>query len=227
MRPVLLTVAHGTRDGAGNPVARQLTARAAVRLGMRGVTGYVELQQPLFGEALAELGSERVVAVPLLLSVGHHVRHDLPASLAATPWVGLAGPLGPDPRLALAQVERLLRAGAQPGCRVVLVAAGSRDPDAARDVRTQAGHLARLWGGPVVASALAGPLPRPADVLRPGDAVSPYLLAEGHFARRVREECAGTDPVAEVLGAHPAVVDVVVARAQRAVATGWHAPASA
>jgi sirohydrochlorin ferrochelatase len=51
-------------------------------------------------------------------------------------------------------------------------------------------------------------------VVGAGDAVSPYLLADGHFAQRTRSECAGADVVAEVIGPHERVVDLVVQRAE-------------
>jgi sirohydrochlorin ferrochelatase len=41
--------------------------------------------------------------------------------------------------------------------------------------------------------------------------IAPYLLTPGHFADRLA--AAGADLVAEPLGAHPAVVDLVLDRA--------------
>ena len=151
--------------------------------------------------------------VPLLLSSGHHVRHDLPASLAAAPGpVWLGDPLGPHPLLAEAQAARLRVAGALPGRPVVMVAAGSHDPTARPDLDEAARLLASAWGGPVTLATLSGPGPRPAEVVTPAHAVSPYLLAEGHFAERCRAEAARAGCVADVVGVHPAVVELVVAR---------------
>jgi hypothetical protein len=48
-------------------------------------------------------------------------------------------------------------------------------------------------------------------------AVAPYLLAPGHFAARAREESSAAGCVADVLGAHPAVVELVTARFGAAV----------
>ena len=76
--------------------------------------------------------------------------------------------------------------------------------------------LGLLWGGPVRVATLSGLGDRPADVVRPGDAVAPYLLAPGFFARRCTDEAraAGATVVADVLGAHPCVVELVAHRAQ-------------
>ena len=197
----LVAVAHGTRSAAGNEVAATIAAAAGARLGLPAVAAYLELAEPLF----AALPDEPSVVVPLLLSAGHHVRHDL----------GGAAPLGPHPLLAVAQVARLLVAGAEPGRPLVMGAAGSRDPAATPDLERAGALLAEAWGGPVRLATLGGLGPRPADVVRPGDAVSPYLLAPGHFADRCRES-AGL--VADVIGAHPAVVELVVRRASAAAA---------
>ena len=140
--------------------------------------------------------------MPLLLSTGHHIRHDL----------GVGRPLGPHPLLAAAQVARLSEAGASGGQPVVLVAAGSRDPLATRDQMLAATYLSDAWGGPVRLATLAGVGRRPVDVVTPDDAVSPYLLAAGFFADRCRAESARAAVVADVIGAHPAVVDLLVER---------------
>jgi sirohydrochlorin ferrochelatase len=147
------------------------------------------------------------VVVPLLLSTGHHVRHDLGGMRA----------LGPDALLAAAQVARLLSSGAAPGQPVVMVAAGSTDPLATRDQMLAAAYLSEQWGGPVRLATVSGVGRRPADVVTPDDVVSPYLLAPGHFADRCRAESARAGLVADVIGAHPAVVDLVVTRAVEAL----------
>ncbi len=209
---VLVTVAHGTRHPTGNDVARAVTAAAGVRLAMTPVTSYVELSEPLFADVMAAL-TEPAVVVPLLLSTGYHVTVDLPrAAGAAHVEVRLGPALGPDPQLALAQAERLREAGAIPGQRVVMVAAGSQDPAALPDLEAAAGLLAEEWGGEVALATLGGDGLRPAEVVRPGDAVSPYLLSPGHFAERAREESLGASVIADVIGVHEAVVELVVSR---------------
>ncbi|TNM38620.1 sirohydrochlorin chelatase [Nocardioides albidus] len=213
-RPHLLTVAHGTRTAAGNEVARALTSAAASRLGWEATTSYVELCAPLFAEAVREVRGP-VIAVPLLLSTGYHLRQDLPAALTDLEHVLLGRSLGPDRLLAAAQVERLLEAGATPGQPVVMVAAGSTDPAATADLDRATHLLAQAWGAPVRLATLSGRGTRPEDVVRPGDAVSPYLLATGHFHRKARHDAlaAGAAVVAGVVGPHPRVAGLVAERA--------------
>jgi sirohydrochlorin ferrochelatase len=210
---MLVTVAHGTRHPTGNDVARSLTELAGERLGMPAVTSYVELSSPLFADVMSEL-TEAAVVVPLLLSTGYHVTVDLPRAVGRAPVpVTLGASLGPDAALAAAQADRLREAGAEPGQPVVMVAAGSQDPAAMPDLERATALLAAAWDGPVTLATLSGPGPRPAEVARPGDAVSPYLLAPGHFAERARSESLGAAVVADVVGVHLAVVDLIVSRA--------------
>lgn len=219
MSPVrLVTVAHGTRTAAGNLVAAELTAAAGARLGIAATTSYVELCDPLFADVALAVDQPTVV-VPLLLSTGYHLRHDLPTAVEAAPrsdLVHLGGALGPDPLLAAAQAVRLREAGATPGQPVVLVAAGSSDPLATADLEAAAALLAHEWGAPVRLATLSGLDSRPEHVVRAGDAVSPYLLATGHFHRRARHDAlaAGATVVADVIGPHPLLVDLVCGRAE-------------
>jgi len=209
----LVTVAHGTRNLAGNDVARQIAAAAGELLGCPTRASFVELSEPLFSDVMVA-AEEPTIVVPLLLSTGFHMRTDLPemAEKASVPVV-LGATLGPDPLLARAQVTRLLEAGAVPGQRVVLVAAGSSDEDATCDQAAAVALLARAWDGPVELATLSGHGTRPAEVVRPGDAVSPYLLSPGFFHDRIRREVPEDAVVADVIGAHALVVDLVVQRA--------------
>ena len=213
--PRLLCVAHGTRTPEGNAVAVHLARRAGDLLGVPASAAYVELCEPLLAD-VAVRTRERTVAVPLLLSTGHHVRVDLPRAVATT-HVDLTDPLGPSAAVAEAQVERLHEAGAVPGQPVLLVAAGSRDPAALPDLHGAVHHLAEAWGARVDLAALSGPLPRPEDVVTPDHAVSPYLLAPGFFADRARRTTGSAAVVADVIGDHPAVVTVVAQRYGAAV----------
>ena len=98
------------------------------------------------------------------------------------------------------------------------MAAGSRDPLAMRDLQGAVAMLRRAWAGPVSLATLGGTGPRPADVVTPDCAVSPYLLADGFFADRLRETCSAAYAVADVLGPHPDLVSLVAERAQALVA---------
>ncbi len=212
----LVTVAHGTRNAAGNRVAAEITRLAGERLGVETVTAYVELCDPLLTDVLAASSTPSAV-LPMLLSTGFHVRQDLPAAVAGAGGPALLGrSLGPHELLARAQDELLVQAGAQPGQPVVLLAAGSSDALATRDLERAAELLGRLRDVPVRLTTLSGRGERPEDVVRPGDAVSTYLLAGGYFARQAAERSrdAGASVVSDVLGPHPHVVDLVVRRAR-------------
>ena len=209
----LVVVAHGTRQLLGNAVASIIAKRVGRALGMESKAAYVELCSPLVDDLLGD-GTPSVV-VPLLLSSGYHVRVDLPRSAEDRPAT-MGSALGPDPLLASAQVARLVAAGAVPGQPVVLVAAGSNDVAARADIAAAGDLLAAAWGGPVRVATVSGSgAPAIAEVVRPGDAVSPYLLAPGFFSDlvRSRSEAAGAETVADVIGPHPDVVELVVRRA--------------
>ncbi len=79
-----------------------------LRPGLTVELGYVDVAEPLLADTLARL-SGPVVAVPLLLGAGYHVREDIPAALATAPQVQarVARVLGPDPLLAEVLGERL------------------------------------------------------------------------------------------------------------------------
>ncbi|GGF53353.1 cobalamin biosynthesis protein CbiX [Marmoricola endophyticus] len=218
--PRLVTVAHGTRKTPANAVAVRTTALAAQRMGIGAVTAYVELSTPLLGDVLAATAQPTVV-LPMLLSTGYHLRHDLPRALEASAGPALLGrSLGPHALLARAQVSRLREAGAVPGSPLVMVAAGSSDELATRDLERAAQLLAHAWGASVRVATLSGRGERPEDVVRRGDCVSRYLLAGGFFADRLTRVArdAGAHAVAEVIGSHPDVVELVCRRTRALLA---------
>ncbi|MFH8986970.1 sirohydrochlorin chelatase [Streptomyces sp. NPDC017940] len=175
------------------------------------------------------------VLVPLLLSRGHHVRHDIPAAAAAAARPGcplrVAAPLGPHPLLTEALCARLTEAGwpvgAGAGHGVVLAAAGSRDPAAAVDTRRAAALLARRLGVPVVPAYAAPTEHTPTTVpaaLRAlaargvrHTAVAAYFTAPGRFATQAADAAPGR--AAAPLGAHPAVAALLLHRYDQARAT--------
>lgn len=225
--PTLLLVAHGSRDPRTLETVRTLLDGVrALRPGLPVRLGHIELNEPLLPEALATLGPAPAVLVPLLLSRGHHVRHDIPTAAAAAPLPTLvAAPLGPHPLLVDVLHSRLLDAGwpaAPTGADrrrtgVVLAAAGSRDPDSAVDTGRTAALLADRLGVPVVpayASAAAPTVPAAVRALaargRDRVAVASYFTAPGRF----HTESAAAAPwiAAAPLGAHPAMARLVLHR---------------
>ena len=128
--------------------------------------------------------------------------------------------LGPDPRIALALAQRLREAGYESG-PVTLAAAGSADPRALEDVTRAARQLADVLGAEVSTAFVSAGEPRLAD-LRP-QAVSTYLLAPGLFADKVA--ACRAPVVAEPLGAHPLLAEVVLDRFESGQPPGRTAPA--
>ena len=240
-RPVLLAVAHGSRDPAAQLAVHALCAQVSgLASGVDVRPAFLQNAEPSLATALADAAGSTsdVVIVPLLLSAGYHVRHDIAGAVAATRaaattvpagrtgvmadagaggGVGVAAPLGPDARLVPALVDRLAEAGVPDGTPVVLAAAGSSDPQAAADTERQAELLAAYAGIPVVAAYLSASRPAVDEAVaalsactgRPV-AVAAYLLAPGFFQDRLRRSLAAW--VSGPLTGHPAVAGLVLRR---------------
>ena len=222
LEPSLVAVAHGTRNPAGPETVDALMAQVRRRLPHVPVhTSYVELNEPSFELTIGEQERPSVV-VPLLLSSGYHVNHDLPAiaGTASMP-VRIARPLGPHPLLAALMCQRLQAAGARRGDPVVMIAAGSRDADGLVDTIAAGRLLQAHWGAPVKVAHLTGNGQRVNEVVdglwaegHRRIAAAPYLLAPGFFARKARAQAsvAGCVAIGDELGSHRLVVELVVRR---------------
>ena len=217
----LVVLAHGTNDPAGRATwgalltgVRSRLPEVTVRLAWAGVA------RPQLADLLPKLPDGPVVVVPAFLASGFHVRRDVPDQLAALGRddVTVTEPLGPDPLLVDAALGRLRAAGWGTE-RVVLAAAGSTDEVAQADLRTAADLVAARLGVEVPVGYIAGGAPRLADVVAAQDrpvALLTWLLAPGVFHRWAGGS--GAAVVAEPLGDHPGVVDVVCARYRSALA---------
>ncbi len=204
----LLAVGHGSRVPASAEMLRVLVANVAARLpGVDVRLGFIELSAPLLTDVLTELDDP--VVVPLLLSRGTHVARDLPDDAAP--------PLGPDPVLTSALLDRIATADIPATTPLVLAATGSATAEGQDDVRTQAAMLAEHWPAGVTAAFVTAARPTVEEAVdqvtaatgrRP--AVVSYFLAPGLLPDAAR---AATSP----LGDHPAVADLVVARYRSAV----------
>lgn len=217
----LVVLAHGTNDPAGRATwgalltgVRSRLPEVTVRLAWAGVA------RPQLADLLPKLPDEPVVVVPAFLASGFHVRRDVPDQLAALGRddVTVTEPFGPDPVLVDAALGRLRVAG-WGSERVVLAAAGSTDEVAQADLRTAADLVAAKLGVEVPVGYIAGGAPKLADVVAAQDgpvALLMWLLAPGVFHRWAGGS--GAAVVAEPLGDHPGVVDVVCARYRSALA---------
>ncbi|WP_328493247.1 sirohydrochlorin chelatase [Streptomyces sp. NBC_00414] len=228
--PVLLVIAHGSRDprhaATVHALVRQVRAR---RPGVRVETGFLEFNVPSVPgvlESLAAEGVRDVVALPLLLNRAFHAKADIPAVLSQAPArlrIRQAEVLGPSPLLTTALERRLYEAGLSPADKsstgVVLASAGSRDPEAIAVIA----EIAREWrraGWCAVRPAFASAsLPRTEDVVRAlraagcaRVAVAPYVLAPGRLPDRIARGAADADVLADVLGPAPEVASLLLAR---------------
>ncbi|MFH8386205.1 sirohydrochlorin chelatase [Kitasatospora sp. NPDC018058] len=220
MTPVLLAVAHGSRDPAAITSTRVLLRLVhSLRPELAVRCCFLDIARPSLDQALARLARQRPILVPLLLGTGYHLRVDLPAALAAAglPLTHLAPALGPHPLLVEALADRLAEAGAPPDAPVVLAGAGSSDPTALADTTRTARLLATRLGHPVTPAHLSAATPTPHQAVatlqangHPRIALATYLLSPGFFARR-----AATTPArwtSAPLSAHPAVARLVLQR---------------
>jgi sirohydrochlorin ferrochelatase len=220
-RPVLLAVAHGSRDPAAQECVLSLASQVARLAGdVRVRAAFVQHANPPLAAGLAGAtalgGADGAVVVPLLLSSGYHLNSDI-AGAARVAGVPVTRPLGPDRRLVRALEDRLREAGVPGRAPVVLAAAGSRDPRALADTRQQAAMLAAHRHSPVVAAFASAARPTVEEAVSflaglTGEpvAVASYLLAPGLFHDQLRLGAGAW--VSAPLGGHPAVAGLVAAR---------------
>ena len=233
-KPVLLVIAHGSRDPRHAATVHALVRRVrATRPDVRVETGFLDFNVPSVQgvlESLAVQGVRDVVALPLLLTRAFHAKADIPAVLADAPpqlRIHQADVLGPSPLLMAALERRLYEAGLTPADQsstgVVLASAGSTDPEAIAVIA----EIAREWrhtGWCAVRPAFASAsLPRTEDAVRElralgcsGVAVAPYVLAPGFLPDRIARGAAEADVLADVLGPAPEVARVVLERYEAA-----------
>ena len=233
-KPVLLVIAHGSRDPRHAATVHALVRRVrATRPEVRVETGFLDFNVPSVQgvlESLAVQGVRDVVALPLLLTRAFHAKADIPAVLADAPpqlRIHQADVLGPSPLLMAALERRLFEAGLTPADQsstgVVLASAGSTDPEAIAVIA----EIAREWrhtGWCAVRPAFASAsLPRTEDAVRElralgcsRVAVAPYVLAPGFLPDRIARGAAEADVLADVLGPAPEVARVVLERYEAA-----------
>lgn len=217
-RPVLLAVSHGTANAHGAAAIAALVD--GVRAALPDVDvreAFVDVQQPDAAE-LAPTIDGPLVIVPLLLSSGFHVHHDLHGIAKTRPQTRIADPLGPDPRLAEVLASRLPE-GAE---SVVLAVAGSRDPRSLADAEGMAELLRARIPATVELAYLAARQPDlPTALAKHPDAiVSTYLLAHGYFFDLASRQAEGREVSAPLLDGGAVLrplVDLVVERYKRAL----------
>jgi len=224
VNPVLVACSHGTSDPAGQETIRRLLAavwRALPAFEVRGAA--VDVETDILLPGVLDSLIRPAVVVPLLLSGGYHVYHDIAQAVASRPDRAAAAPLGPDWELAEIGVRRLNEAGARSDDVVVLGASGSSDPRAMASIEEAARRLGSLWGGRIAVGHVGHsgvPLrDAVADAQQPGRrvVVSSYLLAPGHFQHELEQAGAHlvTAPILTP-SPDPALVDLVIRRFEEA-----------
>jgi sirohydrochlorin ferrochelatase len=218
----LLLVAHGTRDPAGPQEIERIANAVAGCLDVSVHVAYVDVIGPTVADVLRVIDGPAVV-LPAFLASGYHVRTDLPEQIETSgcgSGVVLSAPLGPAPEVAEAMLDRLTAVGWKPGDQVLFSAAGSSDPRALSDVRSAAQLLGRRcdqWLSPSYVTT-ARPLTSELCAEPRAAFIAPYLLAPGLFHRKLAE--LPVSAVADPIGAHPQVVDLIVRRYRAACRDG-------
>ena len=231
--PTLVTCSHGTASPEGSAAVTRLTEAVREAGDMPVVEAFVDVHGPFVDAVVRGLDGHAVV-VPVLLAAGFHVRVDIAGAVAPFPEAVAASALGPDQRITSMLLDRMATAGVRRGDHVVLASAGSSDDMADESVRQVARELADAWGAPVTVAYGAAREPRVVDEVtrlreqEPGSrvAVVSYLLATGHFHRRLLGS--GADVVTAPLLDHrepdPRMVGVVLDRYAAARRTVRSAP---
>jgi sirohydrochlorin ferrochelatase len=238
--PILIACAHGTSSPLGAAEVNALRdGIAALRPGLDVREAYVDVQEPDLPAVVAGLpAGETAVVVPLLLSVGYHVKVDIARAVKSRPGTVAAAPLGPDPRLAALLDQRLREAGVTDNDAVILAAAGSSDPTAAKNVEELTGQLRALRSNRIVAAYGASAKPSVPDavaMLREEAAggagagesagavdlggrvvIASYLLAPGFFHDQLAK--AGADLVTAPLLPSPVLAEIALERYDAALA---------
>ncbi|MET3705428.1 CbiX/SirB N-terminal domain-containing protein [Arthrobacter sp. UYEF6] len=245
--PIMIACAHGTSSTQGAAVVNALRADiAALRPGLDVREAYVDVQQPDLVDVVAGLPADSTaVVVPLLLSVGYHVKVDIARAVKGRPGSLAAAPLGPDPRLAALLDQRLREAGVTDRDAIVLAAAGSSNPNAAVSVEELADQLRGLRRNRILPAYGASAQPSVPDAVAmlrleleggagAGESagavddggrvvIASYLLAPGFFHDQLAK--AGADLVTEPLLPSPVLAEIALERFDAAVVHGQEAPA--
>lgn len=218
----LVMCSHGTADRRGQEAVRSLVEQTRMLLpDTRVVHAVVDVEQRRLSEVLAvETERDRVIVVPLLLSVGFHTSVDIALAVGAYPNAERTPPLGTHPLIADVLIDRLRESvGAwwNHGDHVVLAAAGSTDPAAAEDVRLVAHRLQTRVPVPVTVGYASASVPSVSDAVTAARAagarrvvIASHVLAPGFFADRLR--AAGADLVAAPLAPDTRIAAIVAER---------------
>lgn len=212
MTATLLIAAHGTASPVGAATTHAIAAAvASARPELVVSLCFLDVVGPRLSEALDSLDGD-VVVVPLLLSAGYHVTTDIPSIVAGRVGVRVAAHLGPDAMVVEAVADRLTDAGGERAATTVMAVVASTRASAQAEVETARSALANRLGRSVALLPLSADLRDAVAALPAPIAVAAYLLAEGTFLNGLRDCVGSRGVIAAPIGAHPRLVDLVLAR---------------
>ncbi len=177
--------------------AALLAAVADLRPGLVAVPAFLDLAEPDLTAAVRAMGVDSAVVLPLLFTEAFHTRVDVPAAVAAASSATgadlLTGAhLGMGSGVLAALRTSAADAGIADNVEILLLAVGSSDAAANREVESLAQRWAAQRSGPVRA-AFATTEPRAATALDGpefGGAVVPLFAANGLLLDAVRRQAA-------------------------------------
>jgi sirohydrochlorin ferrochelatase len=234
--PVLVAVAHGSRDPRSAATVAALTDEVRrQRPGLDVRVSFLDLSAPRLPDVLAGVAAEghrAAVVVPLLLGHAFHARVDVPGEVARAArrhprlHIATAGVLGGSALLEAAALERLTAVAGpldDPGLGVVLAAIGSSHTPANAAVADVVGGWARRFGwtgGTAAFATTTEPtVPQAIAALRAQGArrvaVAQWILAPGLLPDAIARDAHAAGPdvlLAGPLAAHPAVAALVADR---------------
>ena len=232
MRPVLVAVAHGSRDPRSAATISSLVDRVRwLRPDLDVRLAFLDLCAPRLETVLTTVS--HAVVVPLLLGRAFHADVDVPGAVARAVAtlpeldVTVADVLGPDARLESVALRRLAEVGVSPadsGFGVVLAAAGSQRAPSNAAVAAVAHRLAQHTRWQVVPAFACAARPTVSDAVATLQehgadrvAVASWFLAPGLLPDKVVRQAGDTALLAAPLGADAAIAGLIVHRYDGAI----------
>jgi sirohydrochlorin ferrochelatase len=227
-----LIVGHGTRCEAGQREFQQLTELITADGRVPTAACFLEIAEPTIEQGVAQLaaaGVREIIIVPLLLFSAGHAKQDVPLAVqeAATKHdvkiLAQAGALECSPSLLQLSQERIstaLTGNDSHNTQILLVARGSSDPTAIKQVHEYGERLQAALHLPTSVAFVAMTSPNLPDGLRKlvengagAVVVVPHLLFQGDVLETIQKHyaimCAQAPHIewrlASHLGPHPLV----------------------
>lgn len=214
--PPLMAVAHGSRDPlASASISLLMDMVRNKKPGLRVMATYLALCGPSFVESAGRISPDSVV-VPLLMSRGYHLYHDI-EDVCKSWSCKVTGVLGPDEMLTDVIVNRLEQGGIPHDTPIILAAAGSLDKDGRSGIESAATSLERKLNVMVVPALVCETSPSLAHVVanltkksNRRIAIASYLLSPGRCYAKIKE--VNADWITAPVGPDGLVADLILKR---------------